>query len=166
MKEIPLTKGCVALVDDEDFEWLSQWKWYAHRGCGSGPWAERNSSPKDNGKRSPVLMHRQIMNAPLDRDVDHRDHCMLNNQKANLRVCTTAQNMANSRKSKGCSSRFKGVCWAKGHKKWRARIGVDGRLKHLGYFDEEVEAALAYNKEAIKTWKEFALPNNVLEKEE
>ncbi|KKN85803.1 hypothetical protein LCGC14_0276100 [marine sediment metagenome] len=161
MKEILLTQGYVALVDDEDYEWLSQWKWYSHRGSSSGPWAERNSPPDDNGKRSPVLMHRQIMDAPSDRDVDHHDHCMLNNQRANLRVCTTAQNMANRRKSRGCSSRFKGVCWDKEHKKWRVRIGVNGCSRHLGYCDDEMKAALVYNKEAIKEWGEFSLPNNV-----
>ncbi len=161
MKEILLTQGFVALVDDEDYAWLMQWKWHSHRGCSSGLWAERNSRPDDNGKRSPVLMHRQIMDAPPGKDVDHKDHDTLNNQRANLRVCTTAQNNANRCKSEGCSSRFKGVCRSKDHKKWRARITVDGHLRHIGYFNDEVEAALAYNKEAIEEWGEFALPNNV-----
>ncbi len=93
--------------------------------------------------------------------MDHANHDQLDNQRANLRRCTNSQNMANRRKQPGCSSRFKGVHWYKRVGKWRANIEVDGRKYALGYFDDEIEAARAYNVAAIEHFKEFALPNSV-----
>ncbi len=107
-----------------------------------------------------MFMHRQIMQPPSDMQIDHIDHDCLNNQRANLRVCTQAQNNANRRKTRG-SSQFKGVYWYASRNKWRANIRVDRQTKHLGYFDDEEDAARAYNEEALKQFREFALLNEV-----
>ncbi len=106
-------------------------------------------------------MHRQIMNAPPGMDVDHQDHNTLNNQRANLRVCTRTQNNANSRKRNGCTSRFKGVYWYRERKRWLVQITTAGRTNTLGYFEDEVEAACAYNAAALEQFKEFALLNTI-----
>lgn len=158
MKEIPLTQGFVALVDDEDYEWLSQWKWCAqmHR---NAPRAVRSVTV--DGKHKTVLMHRQIMDAPSDRQVDHINHDTLFNCKRNLRLCTHAQNLVNRYKMRGCSSRYKGVVWDKPRKKWRAQITVSNHVTNLGRFDREKDAARAYNVRAGKEWGEFALLNEV-----
>ncbi len=159
MREISLTQGYVALVDDEDYEWLSKHKWCVCVARG-GPAAVRYIG---GGRRNMkhVYMHREITNAPSDKEVDHKDHCTLNNQRENLRVCTSTQNHANSIKRIGCSSRFKGVSWHKKAGKWRARVVKGGKETHLGLFADEVVAAHAYNAAALKHFGEFALLNDL-----
>ena len=162
MKEIPLTRGYVALVDDEDYEWLSQWKWHALV-ISSSPRAVRNASIANGGSKGTIYMSRQIVDAPPGMPVDHQDHDTLNNQRSNLRVCTYSQNNANRRKTAGCTSRFKGVYWNKGCRKWCAQIKLGGLCKYLGLFVDEVKAAQAYNREAVCRSGEFALLNDVHE---
>lgn len=161
MKRIPLTQGLFAKVDDADYEWLMQWKWHAEDRGKQGVRAARGPKKSEGRGMRPVLMHRQITGAAPRQPVDHANHDQLDNQRANLRLCTNAQNMANRRKQPGCSSRFKGVHWYKRTGRWMARIEFDGRKKHLGYFDDEEEAARAYNVAAREHFKEFALLNNV-----
>ena len=84
MKEIILTQGQVALVDDEDFEYLNQWKWCAIKSRKTYYTTRTIYIPC----KMTVIMHRIIMNTPLDMTVDHIDHNGLNNQKYNLRICT------------------------------------------------------------------------------
>ena len=87
MKEIKLTQDKVALVDDEDYKWLNEFKWY----CAAG-YAARNS-PKINGKQSiNIFMHREINNTPKGMDTDHISHNRLDNRKVNLRTCTCSEN--------------------------------------------------------------------------
>jgi hypothetical protein len=158
-REIPLTQDYVALVDAEDYEYLSQWKWRAK--------IEKNTvyAARDaytaNGKRSHIRMHRLIMSAPKGMEVDHRDGDGLNNRRNNLRVCTKAQNLTNQRPQKGTSSRFKGVYRNKRDRQWQAYIKVNGKRKHLGCFASEVEAAKAYNNAAIQFHGEFAWLNDI-----
>jgi hypothetical protein len=156
MRTISLTQGKTALVDDADFEWLSQWKWCARKNHAAW-YALRNSSLK-TGKARTILMHREISNPPLGMETDHKDHNGLNNQRHNLRVATHAQNMYNQRKRKG-TSRFKGVCWHRNRHKWGAHIRIGVRRIHLGYFVSEVEAAQAYDQAARKHFGEFASLN-------
>lgn len=158
MKEIFLTQNQAAFVDDEDFERVSQFKWRAS-------W---NSSTKSFYARSSggIFMSRFIVNCPSDKTVDHKSHVTLDNQKHNLRICTQGENNQNSRKRINCSSLYKGVCKGKGRRKWRATIGVKDILdqsciKHLGCFNTEGEAALAYNKAAKKHFGEFAYLNQI-----
>jgi hypothetical protein len=95
-------------------------------------------------------------------EIDHQDGNGLNNQKYNLRICTTAQNGANQRtQSRKKSSRFKGVNWDKDRQKWYAHIKVNQVLKNLGRFSSEIEAAKAYNKAAIIAFGKFAKLNEV-----
>jgi hypothetical protein len=104
-------------------------------------------------------MHRQITNAPAHLVCDHIDHNTLNNTKRNLRICTKSQNATNQRPRKDGSSKYKGVCWHKRDKKWQARIHHNNRNLHLGSFNSQRAAALAYDSAARKYHKEFACLN-------
>ncbi len=94
MKEIKLTKGYVAIVDDADFEWLKSFKWYVSigSGCGSKPYAKRATRKSENRKIRSVFMHREIMNCPNDMVVDHLNSNGLDNRRENLEVVTTKEN--------------------------------------------------------------------------
>jgi len=155
MKEIKLTRGCVALVDDEDFEYLSQWKWYAG-GREGNIYARRSIS-----KHKKILMHRLIMNTPDDMEVDHRDRNKLNNQRSNLRNCNHLQNMVN-REPEG-ASQYKGVSFAyrRGKKLIVSQIRIEGKSTHIGYFKTEEEAARRYNEKALELHGEFAYLNEL-----
>jgi hypothetical protein len=149
---IPLTQGKFAIVDAEDFDRLSQYKWYAARGR-STYYATR----EENGRT--VRMHRQIMHAPKGVLVDHIDHNGLYNRRRNLRLCTNAQNVYNQQARPNGTSKYKGVCWHKGKKKWRARIGCSGKLHSLGDYKDEIEAAKVYDDKAVELFGEFACLN-------
>jgi len=152
-KEIPLTQGKVAIVDDEDFERLSQYKWcYATVG-----YAVRFEQV--NGKRRGVFMHRQIMQPPKDLEVDHINGDKLDNRRSNLRIVTRQQNRFNERPRKGTSSKYKGVSWYKQTRRWEAYIKINGKKKRIGYFNDEIEAALAYDRAARELFGEYAKTN-------
>lgn len=158
MKLIPLTQGYSAMVDDEDFEWLMQWKWRASVKSNT---VYAITGIKCDGRRTSMLMHRAILRVTDSKiDVDHGDGNGLNNRRENIRPCTHAQNLANSG-SRGGSSKFKGVCWSKGNNRWSAAINIGGRIKHIGYFEKEEDAARSYNQFAEKHHKGFAQLNDV-----
>ncbi len=156
-KEIQLTQGFVTLVDDDMFDYLSQWKW-----CVLvkkwGAYAVRQSSSY-KGLRKFLFMHRIILGAKEAEQGDHWDGNTLNNQKANLRICTASGNACNRVVSNRNTSGYKGVSWYKRHKKWCVRITIKGRRFHLGYFDDLVQAALAYDDGARKYHGQFARTN-------
>lgn len=155
MKTIPLTRGFVALVDDQDYERLSAFKWrvllrddiaYAVR-----------SSPRPNSRT--LYMHREIVGGA---EVDHRRHDVaariVDNQRSNLREARHCQNQANQRKQRGGrTSIFKGV--GRKRDKWRAYIERDGLQRHLGHFFNEGYAALLYDLAAVAASGPFALTN-------
>lgn len=153
MKQIKLSNtSAFALVDDEDFDMLHEYSWYL---CGVGYAYGRI----DNEICS---LHRKILNLKKDDRtyVDHIDDNRLNNQKSNLRKCTNQENSRNSRKtSKITSSKYKGVSWNKKISKWRVRIFVNNKGKHIGAFDCEIMAAKAYDIYADKYFGEFARLN-------
>jgi hypothetical protein len=151
-RRIPLTRGLFAIVDAEDYPRLSRYTWFAE-GTDKNCYAVR----KENGKS--IKMHREIVNAPNHLVVDHIDHNGLNNRKENLRVCTFAENCRNLRSSRKKTSKFKGVHWHKGQNKWVAQISCNNKKHHLGYFTEELAAARAYDRTAVKLHKEFASLN-------
>jgi len=158
MKEIKLTQGKVALVDDEDYEYLNQWKWIANKSyTREVHYVVRNK--KIDGKWKQVRMHRLIMYAPKGMHVDHKDRNGLNNQRSNLRICSNIQNCYNRGANKGGSSKYKGVCFCNTHRRWRARLMINGNAKMLGYFKTELEAGIIINIAARKYHGEFSRPN-------
>lgn len=166
MKEIKLTRGLVALVDDEDFDSLSQYKWYANKGKKTGYYARRIDTSKC--KRTLVSMHRLVMNVQTsDYVVDHKNHNTLDNQKSNLRICTSSQNMCNRTSAKGSSSKYLGVSkttTVRGDKTyyyWKAEIRTKRKYLYLGLFKNETDAAKAYNDAAKKHYGEYANLNNI-----
>jgi hypothetical protein len=155
MKELVLTKGKVALVDDEDFERLSKYKWTTQKGQKGGYYAHRTITVSLNCKKK-ILLHRQILGiSDPNIKVDHKDRNSLNNQKENLRICTQSQNLANRESKLGSTSKYLGVSWHKVNKIWVASINK-GPKKYLGSFRNEVDAAKAYNEAASKVHGEFA----------
>lgn len=150
---LPLTSGYVAVVDEDDYEELSRWKWSATGG--KRTYAYR----QDNGKM--VRMHRYLLKPPSNMDVDHIDGDGLNNRRSNLRIATRSQNNQNQRAIRGGTSIFKGVSLHRETLRWRTHICVNGRSTHIGYFASEVEAALAYNVAAERHFGEFAKLNIV-----
>jgi hypothetical protein len=157
MKTVLLAKGEEAFVDDEDYEAVRATKWWLLR-TKSGKLYAYRPVRKESGQYSTVLMHRIIMGALPRQLVDHEDGNGLNNQRGNLRVCTTSQNNANKAALKH-SSQYKGVSWSKAKKKWQAYIKISGKSKFLGYFVDEAVAAKKYDEAAIATFGEFARPN-------
>jgi hypothetical protein len=103
-------------------------------------------------------MHREIMNPPEGLVVDHIDHNGLNNRKSNLRICTRSQNQCNQYRFDG-KSKYKGVAWFKRTRKWTAAVCLRGKRYRLGYFEREIDAAMAYDKAAKKYHREFACLN-------
>lgn len=158
MKQIPLTKGRFAIVDDEDYERLIAHNWQAMEIKGKVYACRRKS-----GRGSPKeLMHRQILNLN-DSNVlcDHRDGNGLNNQKENLRTCNQAQNLMNRGANKNSSTGIKGVFMNNTGTRWRAYIGFKGKMKYLGSFRTPLDAATAYNTAAKELHGDFAQLNNV-----
>lgn len=150
MKMIELTRGFVALVDDEDYEKLSLRKWHVTLG---GSYYARTCF--SGGGYS--LMHRQILGLEKGdpRHSDHIDGDGLNNQKHNLRICSASTNQANSNINKTNKSGFKGASWDKQVNKWRASIMVNGKTKHLGYFTCLIKAAHCYDEAAREYFGKF-----------
>lgn len=110
-------------------------------------------------------MHRVIMNAPPHLQVDHINHDTLDNRKHNLRLVTPPQNRLNSCKQERSLSQFKGVTWNKRKKKWVTQISFNRKRRFAGYFDNEIDAALAYNQKAQELFGEYALLNQILKKD-
>lgn len=159
MRVIKLTQGKFALVDNADFEWLNQWKWYAaidktHH----THYALTRKSKVINGFDPPKLrMHRLILKVKNPKvPIDHRNRNGLDNQRHNLRICKHGENTRNCRRREGGSSKFKGVCALIKRGKWRAEIMYNLKSFYLGEFDSETKAAKAYDKKAIQLHGEFA----------
>ncbi len=159
MKKIELTQGKFALVDDEDFEKINQYKWYFF----IGKYAVKNITY--NKKQKHLLMHRFIMNCPDGLEIDHINNNGLDNQKKNLRVVTRQQNMMNRTKSKNKSSIYKGVYIRtiyyknKTYKYWKTSIKLNQQAINLGTFPTEHLAAMAYDIWAIELFGKFAKTN-------
>lgn len=150
-KTIELTKGKTAIIDDEDYDEIKQWKWsYSEEG-----YARRGF--RLNGNNKHIALHRQIMKPPQGMDIDHINGDPLDNRRCNLRVCTRGQNLSNRPKHRGVSSIYKGVRRAR--KKWLASIKHDNVTTRIGLFETEIEAAIAYDNAAREIHGEFAYTN-------
>lgn len=153
MKQIPLTRGKVALVDDEDYEELSKHKWQ----CDGKGYAFRTTGSKP---RRHIFMARLVMEAPHGSWVDHIDHNTLNNQKSNLRFCNRSESSMNQcKRSDQASSKFKGVHWCTNQRRWIALIYLKKKRIHIGSFRQEEDAARAYDSAAVRLFGKFAYPN-------
>jgi len=155
MKEIELTYNMMALIDNEDFEDISKYKWSAVKlKSGYNYYAVRVDLDGHN-----ITMHSHIMKPSKGQMIDHKDGNGLNNQrKTNLRFCTKSQNMMNKNKYRGLS-KYKGVTLDKSRNKWSASITLNHKRVHLGRFNMEKDAALAYNQKATELFGEFARLN-------
>jgi hypothetical protein len=159
-RRIPLTQGKYAIVDPEDYERLNKYKWYAIRSKNTF-YAGRHSRPPKGRKRQYIKMHRVVLRPPRGLIIDHINHNGLDNRKANLRAVTYAQNTLNRVwvKPPHAHSRYKGVTWHKAQRKWQVQICYNGKHRTVGYFDNELDAAKAYDEAAKKYHKEFAVLN-------
>jgi hypothetical protein len=153
-KTIPLTQGKVAIVDDEDYNKLIQFKWSARRDSKSGTWYALHTYREGNGWKT-ILMHRKIVNASDGMDVDHENHNGLDNRKFNLRVCKHRYNCRNRRIQSNNTSDVAGVSWHKRDKKWMVYVRIDGKLKHFGYYSNLDEAIHVRHDAEKKYFGEF-----------
>jgi len=146
---IELTKDAVTLVDDEDFEWLNQWKWY----CTSKKYAARARRKAEGPGSFMIFMHRMVgtaMGLPVDQRIDHRNRDKLDNRRANLRSTTNSLNAVNA--ATGCRpiSGYRGVAI-------QARITINGRRRIIGHYATPEQAARAFDRAAVEAFGEHAL---------
>ncbi|WP_238537859.1 HNH endonuclease [Zavarzinella formosa] len=156
--QIELAQGHTAVIDDEDADMILSHKWHASRGSCGKVHAVTTAWDRDKQKHHNIRMHRLILGAKPGEMVDHITGDTLDNRRQNLRICTNAENQQNSGQRRG-SSKYKGVAWYSRHGKWRVMFNWKGKTHFVGYFDSEVEAALAYNKAVLPLAGEFARLN-------
>ena len=158
MKEIKLTQGKVALVDDSDYEFLNKFKWYSSK-AGNTFYATRKSN-RIKGKQYNISMHRVILGLKCSLMCDHIDHDGLNNQRNNIRIATSQQN--NFNKTAHGKSKYLGVGFLiiryknKSYQYIESNITINKKRVRLGYFKTEKEAAQAYDASAKIHHGEFA----------
>lgn len=154
MRTITLTQNKTAWIDDADYERVSLYKWQA-KPCRSG---QCYAHAYVSGHM--VTMHRFILKPAEDMQVDHISGNGLDNRRSNMRVCTQRRNSQNMRPMKNKSSAYKGVSrWGN---RWSAYIRIEGKKRHLGYFDDETDAARAYNKAAERYFGQYARVNEII----
>ena len=155
--EIKLTQGKVAIIDDADFDLVSRHKWYAVTSQRHNTYYAIAHARRDDGSRTTIQMHRLILGLTDPKiHTDHIDGDGLNNQRANLRECSNAENQWNTGAKINNTSGFKGVSWNKWRGKLVASIAVDGKQKYLGYHDTKEAAYEAYCTAAAEFHGEFA----------
>jgi hypothetical protein len=165
MEKILLTQGKFAIVDDENFEWLNQWKWC----CDAKGYAVRHEQKSEYGnrQRKMVKMHRAIMKVSAGIYLDHINRNRLDNRKANLRIATNSQNQANAKQWQTNTSGYRGVVQLNKNKPyniskpWGAQIVVEGKRIFKGMFETPEEASKAYGQLAKKYFGEYANLNRI-----
>jgi HNH endonuclease len=156
---IPLTRGQHTIVDDEDFDWLTQWKWQAKWNTCTRSFYAVHSIKTGKGVTK-FAMHRIIMEPLKGFEVDHVNNNTLDNRRKNLRICTKGENQRNRRgPTLKNGSGFLGVSWNKEKRKWVAQIRVDHCSHYLGCFDSKEEAARIRDAAAKKLHGKFARLN-------
>lgn len=163
-KLISLTKNYHTVVDDKYFEILNQHTWCAHLYKNGSCYAEKRIIIND--KATILKMHRHILQLEgyvlSNNEIDHINGDGLDNRVENLRICSRKNNSRNRKLSKNNTSGYKGVIWINRLNKWRARIKVDYKTIHLGYFVSKDDAARAYNLAASKYFGDFARLNTII----
>lgn len=156
MQKIKLTKGYWAIVDNKDYKYLSQWKWYYSNGYAVREIGRNKLQPK----RVIIRMHRLINKTPKGKETDHKNLNTLDNRRCNLRSCSRANNTYNRlKRNQKTTSKYKGVSLFKQTNKWRAYLNKKGKQIHLGFFKTEIAAAKAYDKAVKRYFKQFAKTN-------
>ena len=154
MREIKLTKGYYAKVDDDVYDYLMQWSWHVQQSKKGIYYASRTGSLAEGDLyKAQILMHRVIMKCPEGLVIDHINRDRLNNCTVNLRICTQSQNQMNRGIQSNNKSGYRGVSWNKGA--WRARIKVGGKEKGLGRFKTKEAAYEAYCRANIELHGEY-----------
>lgn len=162
MKKIPLTQDKFALVSDEDFDFLNQWKWYAFQPKNNKTMYAFRTKGHGKGIKKSFAMHFVLMKPAKGLVTDHINGDGLDNRRENLRICTTAENMRNrTRLNKNNKSGFKGVSWQEDHSAWRATVMFNRKQYFGGFYDTVKEAAKGYNQLAKKLFGEFAALNKL-----
>jgi hypothetical protein len=160
---IVTTNGYTVLIDKDDNR-LKKYKWYGciitkslkHNPNITRTYVYARRTYKENGKIKQIYLHREIMGFPLDKIVDHKNTNTLDCRKTNLRICTRGQNAVNSSRVRG-KSKYKGV--HSYNNRWRVSLKQNGKVSYHGTFDNEVEAAIQYDKVAQQYWGQFAYKN-------
>ena len=147
--QIPLSRGKVAIVDERRYLALIHLNWHITNSGYAARW--------ENGNL--ILMHRDIHGTPESMNTDHINRNKLDNRDANLRSCTQAENMRNVSRHSDSTAPYKGISLMQGSSKWKAKINVDGSSQHLGTFQTPEDAAVAYDKAAVRHYGKFACIN-------
>lgn len=161
MKTIPLSQGKFAILDDEHYDYLNQWKWHTHNSRGKlyaarwGYW-----SINDTERKTRVMMHREIAGI-TGLQVDHINGDSLDNRSENLRPATMSQNQMNQKIHQASRSGFKGVRETSADR-FQARITINGKYLCIGTFPTKTDAALAYNKAATELFGDRACLNQIM----
>ena len=159
MKEIPLTQGKVALVEDRDYGYLMSWKWMASRQKNGDFYAKRRKAGKRCDKHVSIYMHRVIVNTAEGMTTDHRNSNTLDNRRSNLRLCNKSENAHNCGVRSDNSSGHRGICWHKKARKWQVRLKSHGVDKYLGLYKDLDKAIIARKTAEEKYVGEFAFNN-------
>lgn len=150
MKEIQLTQGQVALIDDEDFELVSQYKWYAQYYSHRDVYAGRSRAGM-RGKM--ILLHNFIVRPDEGYTVDHINRNPLDNRRCNLRLANSTQQVLNQGLKSNAKVPYKGVAMVRSGK-YVACVGAFGDVNHIGTFDSPTDAALAYDRAVLEYWSQ------------
>ena len=151
---VPLTRGLFAKIDTADYDIVAPYMW-----CAVPDVCNVYATRAQQRDGSTTKMHRLLMGTPDGMHTDHINGDGLDNRRANLRICTRAENMRNRRSNRGSSSRFLGVHFDRKSCVWRAQIRVGATTQMLGSFTDEVEAAIAYDDAAHRLYGDFARLN-------
>jgi len=154
VKRLELTRGYYALLDAEDYEFARRFKW---RAVIKGKWT--NAYGRVDGED--VFMHRALLKAKQGEQVGHKNSNGLDNRRCNVRLCTQPENRRNNEVAAHTTSGFKGVCYSKRYRSWRATIGIMNRDYSLGSYATKIEAAIAYNIGSVEFHGPFARLNDI-----
>lgn len=147
----------IVIIDNEDYDIIKDYKWGVSKKVDS--FYVMRTGKSDLNIKHKVRLHRAITSCPSDKVVDHINGNTLDNRKCNLRVCTNAENLRNSRGKRNSTSKYKGVSYDKEKKRWASRICINSKEIKLGKFKSEIDAAKKYNEAAIIYHGEFAKLN-------
>lgn len=151
--------GMLAIIDAADVPLVTRHRWTVHKDKRSRTFYAQRVERK-NGKQRHIFMHRMILGL-TDRKVytDHENHNGLDNRRTNIRIATAQQNAFNKRAATHGLSQYKGVSWSKSHSKWQVTFTYNRKLRWVGSFDKEIDAATAYDNAVSAYHQQFANPN-------